>query len=465
MTAQTPDPGANEASEVNFSLPASEVELLVSYIRIPSETGQERAAGEYFRSICKKTGLYIEPFGERDGNFNFAASLYPLDSKKPNIILLNHIDVVPPGDLSEWEYPPFDAQIVDGEIWGRGAFDNKGVAIMQLSALSRFVVPATEKDFPFNVTLLAVCCEETQCAGGARFVTENYLDKLNPFVVIGEGPPAFQGIVTNAPEEFVFGIANAHKRAVWLKLEIEIQTSGHASVPPHDYANKSLITAVNVLLSKKSKAVFTAENRQFLKQLGKLQKGMKGFILRNPSVFKCLIIPQLRKQPEVFSLFSNTIVLTNFSNPNTAHNAIPEKASCLLDCRLLPEVDEKDFLAAVMKKLSNEKINVEIIMQTPKTEPTPITHPAYDHLREAVSEHFGSTSKIVYVTLPYLNDSGWFRAKGVPAFDVIPIQISRQHIECVHGHNERLPITSLKEGANVYALFLEKMMQTIVQTD
>src|SRR5215472_10842032 len=40
-----------------------------------------------------------------------------------------HLDVVPPGDLAQWENPPFSGRIVDGSVWGRGAQDDKGAAV------------------------------------------------------------------------------------------------------------------------------------------------------------------------------------------------------------------------------------------------------------------------------------------------------------------------------------------------
>ena len=40
--------------------------------------------------------------------------------------ILCHVDVVPAGDPATWTYPPFEARIVDGKLFGRGAIDDKG---------------------------------------------------------------------------------------------------------------------------------------------------------------------------------------------------------------------------------------------------------------------------------------------------------------------------------------------------
>lgn len=49
--------------------------------------------------------------------------------------VLVHVDVVGIGDRAKWRFPPFEAAIADGFIWGRGTIDDKGPAIMGLYAL------------------------------------------------------------------------------------------------------------------------------------------------------------------------------------------------------------------------------------------------------------------------------------------------------------------------------------------
>jgi acetylornithine deacetylase/succinyl-diaminopimelate desuccinylase-like protein len=431
---------------------------LSNYVQIPSVSGQEEAAGLYFQTRCRQAGLQIQSFGTENGNFNFAASLYPLSSGKPNIVFLNHIDVVPAEEEQEWRYPPFSGKIAEGQVWGRGAFDNKGVAIMQLHAIQQYVALAQNNDLPYNVSLLALSCEETQCEGGAQYVVEHFLGTLNPCIIIGEGPPSLEGVISTDPDKVVFGIATGHKRAYWLKLQLDIPTAGHGSVTPLEYANKNIVEALDRLLSRKQQAVYTEENLNILRELGALEGGVLGFVLKKPRLFKPLIIAQLRKQPEVFALFSNTITLTNMANSTSAHNAIPESVSCLLDCRLLPETDEAAFLEEVIKRLNNDDIQVEVVLANPSTKCSPASHPMYSLLETSIQDYFGQDIAIVPLLLPNINDSGWFRAKGIPAFDFIPAKIPRTHLECIHSYDERISIDALYQGIQVYSDFLSKLL-------
>ncbi len=433
------------------------VSVLSDYIKIQSISGEEFEAGEYLSTIAKDLGLHIRHFGRENGNYNFTASIYPLELQKPNIVFLNHIDVVPAGDLTKWEHPPFSGIISNNEIWGRGTFDNKGVAIMQLMAIADFTAKAKLEDLPYNVTMLSVSCEESQCQGGAKYVADNHLGEINPIVLIGEGPPALDSIISTNPDEVIFGIATAHKRSFWLELKLLINTTSHGSVTPLEYANKEMILALERLLSKKQKAVYTKENVQLLRELGKLEKGVKQIALGAPRLFKPIVVSQLRKRPEVFSVFSNTITLTRINSVENACNVIPTEITACLDCRLLPEADEKAFLEDVQKRLDNPNIEIIIMDSAPVMQVSSTKNQFYTLLKESILEYHGDV-KVIPLILPNMNDSGIFRSKGIPAFDIAPARIPNELLHNIHGYNERIPVSFLYEGIDVFRLFLEKCM-------
>lgn len=433
-------------------------QVLSNYLQFKSTSGYEKEAGDWLKKICADKGLYITSMGTKNGNYNFSASLYPLSAKLPNIIFLNHIDVVPEGDVTKWEYPPYSGKITDTEIWGRGAFDNKGNAIMQLFALLNIKEKYKDIQLPYNITFLAVSVEETQASGGAKFVVEHYLESLNPMVLIGEGAPGLIGILDPTSPKPLFGISVAHKRALWIELELSIKTFGHGSVTPNNYPTKAMNEGLHRLLKKKSKVVYNDLNIDFLKQLGHVEKGFKGWILKHPRLFKWILTPQLRKKEELFALFSNTTTLTGVQSKGETINVIPSTVRATLDCRLLPYESSELFIKKMKKRLNNEHIKVTIKENMPDVIPSNNQTNYYKSIEKALLKAY-PTSDVITTLLPNFNDVGNFRLFNVPAYAITPLVLEREYLEHIHNENERIPIENLNKGKDAYVGIINEILK------
>ena len=434
--------------------PTSVETVLQNYIQIPSVSGNEKEAGSYLKAVCQNNGLHISDFGSENGMYNFAASVFPLSSGMPNIIFLNHIDVVP--ESIDQHITPYSGKIENETIYGRGAIDNKGAALMQLYGILQLTQGGNFEQSPYNITLLSVSCEETQCNGGINYVKENFMDILNPAVVFGEGPSELTGLMEGDFEHPIFGISVVHKRPLWLNLEIESKTNGHGAITPTTYANKQLIAALDRLIGKKTKAIYNDTNIKFLKDLGEKYKGGKKMVLKHPKLFKPVVTSQLRKHPELFSLFSNTVTLTHMYSNSDAVNKLSSIAGAQLDCRLLPETDDQQFLDMIRKQLKDESIKITVIKSLPKNDPSSSETIFFKNLTRAIQEKYPKSTTIDMM-MPNVNDLGVFRAENIPAYGTFPIFCDIEEVRCVHGKNEHLHIASLYSGAEVYHSFLRKM--------
>lgn len=434
------------------------VESLSRYLQHPSVSGSEEAAGSFFAGLCAEKGLHVTFLGQENGYFNFTASLYPLSCGKPNIIFLNHIDVVTADTVHQaWTHPPFSGAVEDGKIWGRGAFDNKGAAIMQLFALAPFVERAGGEDLPFNISLLAVSCEETQCEGGVRSVIRDHLDRLNPVVVFGEGAPGLDGIIPSKPDQLIFGISIAHKRAYWLELRSKIDCSAHGSVTPQQYSGKEMVVALHRLLNWKHRIRFNRYNIQILKGLGRIEGGVAGFFLRHPRILKPVVGPALRKEPALAALFTDNITLTGIRAGGHAVNVIPQNCTAMLDCRLLPETDEDRFLKKLKRKMRSSDIGIALLLETPQVIPSPPEGQFYQSFKESL-ETFYPEAAVLPIILPNFTDDGWFHEAGIPCYSSVPAFMTHEDMECVHGGDENLPVQALMDGIAVYTDLIGKLL-------
>ena len=433
------------------------VSALSRYVQIPSISGSEAEAGRFLAGLCKDKGLHVFQMGAENGACNFTASLYPLESGKPNIVFLNHMDVVAAETASLWTHAPFSGAVAEGMIWGRGSFDNKGLGIMQLFAIAAFAERAEREDLPFNVSLLAVSCEETQCDGGVRSVIDHHLDRLNPVVIFGEGPASLDGVVPSHPEKMVYAIALAHKRALWLELRSEVACMGHGSVTPSHYANKELVHALDRLTHWKPRIQLNAENVRILKDLGHLEGGVKGFFLKHPRLWKPLLAPALRKEPALGALFMDNCTATVIRADAGAINIIPQQGLAWLDCRLLPETDQDRFLLRLGKRLDTKCVEMKVILSMPPVTPSTCDSPFFRVMEQTIRDHHPEAA-VLPIILPNFTDDGWFRAAGVPCYSSMPVYMSREQMEKVHGVDENMAVASLWEGIVIYADLIDRIL-------
>ncbi len=111
------------------------VKLAIELIQKKSVTPVDNGCQRLIADLLQSSGFKIEPlkFGHVDNLWARRGHEAPL------LVFLGHTDVVPPGELEAWQFPPFESTIHNGFLYGRGSADMKaGVAAMTI-ACQRFV--------------------------------------------------------------------------------------------------------------------------------------------------------------------------------------------------------------------------------------------------------------------------------------------------------------------------------------
>ncbi len=104
-------------------------------------------------------------------DFDGIGNLYArLGDAAPNFCFAGHTDVVPPGQDSAWQEPPFAARVRDGMLWGRGAADMKGAIAAFVCAAGRFA--ASCETLPGSISLLITGDEEGEAVNGTKRVLQ-----------------------------------------------------------------------------------------------------------------------------------------------------------------------------------------------------------------------------------------------------------------------------------------------------
>lgn len=89
----------------------------------------------------------------------------------PTILIYNHYDVQPEGDPADWTSPPFEPQVRDGKMYGRGVADTKGNVISRLDTLD--AIKAVHGELPVRIVWLLEGEEEIGSPNLEKFVLEH----------------------------------------------------------------------------------------------------------------------------------------------------------------------------------------------------------------------------------------------------------------------------------------------------
>jgi succinyl-diaminopimelate desuccinylase len=138
------------------------VALAQALIRRPSVTPADAGAMDVVERALGQLG-----FACRRMKFGEIENLYARrGTTGPNLCFAGHTDVVPPGDTAAWRDPPFEARVVEGQLYGRGAADMKGAVAAFIAAVPE--APAATG----SISLLIPGDEEGDAIDGTGRVVE-----------------------------------------------------------------------------------------------------------------------------------------------------------------------------------------------------------------------------------------------------------------------------------------------------
>src|SRR5258708_1482767 len=110
----------------------------------------------------------------------------------PTMLFYGHYDVQPVDPLNLWETPPFEATIRDGEIYARGAADDKGQVFMHFKAIEAHL--KQNGKLPVNIKIILEGEEEVGSVNLDNFIIANKADLKADVVVISDSPMFARGV-------------------------------------------------------------------------------------------------------------------------------------------------------------------------------------------------------------------------------------------------------------------------------
>jgi len=173
------------------------VDELKQYLAIPSisalpeHAADTRRAAEWTADALRSAGMQNVRLMDTPGNPVVYGDWLGAPGK-PTILFYGHYDVQPVDPLNLWTSPPFEATVRDGEIYARGAADDKGQVFMHIKAVEAFMKQAGS--LPVNIKFFIEGEEEVGSVHLDQFVRDHTQDLAADVVVISDSPMFDRGV-------------------------------------------------------------------------------------------------------------------------------------------------------------------------------------------------------------------------------------------------------------------------------
>jgi acetylornithine deacetylase/succinyl-diaminopimelate desuccinylase-like protein len=397
--------------------------------------GNEIRAANVLRDYFARDGIEVELYARDPDRPNVVARLQGGDG--PSLAFLSHTDTVL-ADPAEWERDPWSGDLVDGEVWGRGALDMKGQvaasAVAFASLRRECFAPAGDLVF------VTVADEEVGAAHGwgLNWLVEAHPDAARCDYALNEGGGERLVLGGNP----VYLCATAEKMSAPFKLRVHGR-SGHASMP--GIADNALVKAaryVEALGAYEPPRDLIPEARGFLEAvLGEappLDEALARVHELHPSLAGLV-------EPLLSLTLSPTMI-----DASHQRNVIPALCEVTVDCRLLPEQTPAEAEPLIRAALGNGSYELEWIEARGGTR-SEIRTPLWDAIEEFVTG-IEPGARLAPMACPGFTDSHYLReAYGTVAYGFFPIKVMDAEFatKLVHSANERIAVDDLELGVDL----------------
>lgn len=382
--------------------------------------------------------VIANPDWPQDGNL--IATLHGTDTAKKPILLLAHIDVVE-ANPADWERDPFTLTEEDGYFYARGAIDDKAMAAIWVDAFIRY---KQEGFAPSQTIKIALTCGEEGVHErvAVDWLLKNHRDLVEAEFVLNEGAG---GRIDSETGEYTFnGVQAGEKLYQDYKLEIT-NPGGHSSRPKPDNAIYRLSNALIKVSEMDFPIEFNDATRTFFMRMSDITADGYGSAMQDAVTSQDPdAIEKLKGDPTYNALLHTTCVGT-MVDAGHAPNALPQRATANVNCRIFPGNSPEDTRLELEKAIGDEGIAVTFA-DTPETiAPAPqLTDEIMIPIEKLTEEMFPGVP-VVPAMATGATDGRFFNAAGIPTYGVSGI-FSDPATSNAHGLNERVAVKSLMEG-------------------
>ena len=433
-------------------------EIYAKIISIPSELGNAKvpAVAEYLAGEFRAAGfpaddIHIVPFkGDGDQTASLVVRYRSKDGGgkgkggKP-IVVMAHMDVVA-AKREDWERDPYTLVEENGYFFGRGTFDDKqGVAALSAT----FIRLKGEKFVPKRDLIIYFSGDEETAQGSTADVAHNHRELIDAEFALNAD--AGVGPLDDNGKALFFSYQTAEKTYADFTLTAR-NPGGHSSLPRPDNAIYELADALVKVRAYKFPVMWNDTTVAFFKGSGLAHKDALGAALSkyaaNPGDADAVSV--IEKEPSMVGSLRTTCVATMLSGGH-AENALPQRATANVNCRIFPGVKPDDVLATLQGVVGKD-IDVKYKGTPQYSDASPLRADVDQAVSRAVHKIHPGIPVFPFQE-PGATDGLVFRSIGIPTYGV-DANFMPPKETFTHGLNERLLVKSFYDSLTFWHALL-----------
>ena len=409
------------------------------------ESGNEVHNADLLESYLSGAGVTMERFECIPGRASMVARIEGSDPTAPTLCLMGHTDVVPVNPAG-WSRDPFGGELIDGEVWGRGAIDMLNLTASMAVAFRQLAVHGWRPKG--TLIYFGVADEEAGGKWGAEWMCDNHWDAIRSDYVLTElggwssvGGDNVRRVVVNTGEK---GIA-------WRRIRVT-GTPSHGSMPFG--ADNALVKAAEVVrrLAQYRPGAYIGEAWRARVAGLPVSDDLKAALIDPARIWSAIetLPPPLARTCHAGT---HTTISPNVVHGGQKTNMIPDAVDIEVDIRTVPGTTQADVDAHLHEALGELAHHVQI---TPLQQFDATESPRGNDLWDAVS----NATQVAYPGAelsPGLivggTDARFFRAKGAVAYGTglfSPEVTFESFGTRFHGNDERIDTASLGLAADFW---------------
>jgi acetylornithine deacetylase/succinyl-diaminopimelate desuccinylase-like protein len=255
-------------------------------------------------------------------------------------------------------------------------------------------------------------------------------------------------------DSIVFGVEVTQKVPLWLRLVASGEPS-HGSTPRVTSSVSRLLAALSKIDAYEFEPRIIPAVATYFRALAETESEPKRgqFLNLDQSVRDPAFLRQLQlESPFLHALTRNTCAVTRLEGSNKI-NVVPPEAAAEIDCRLLPDQDQEEFVAQLKSIIGDSQVAIETMMSfTPAVSSTDTE--LYRAIETVCQEHF-PTARVIPMVSTGFTDSHFFRDLGIVSYGFDPTIIPTDIESTIHGNDERVPVESVRQGVRRFLEILE----------